>query len=152
MRAHNFATVAMTEVSQAGLVPGKHPPERHLLVVDDEPHVANTLAAILRAAGYGVTVAYDAESAIGIAALAPPHLLVTDFNLPGRNGVELALAVQVLVPDCRVVMVTGVPDAAAAFLATSATDLPVFAKPVELPSFLAFVSELLQCGAQPKHR
>ncbi len=139
----DFAIVALAEVEQKGLVPDVLPPQPYVLVVDDEPAVADTLAAILRARRYAVTVAYDAESAIAIAAIAPPELLVSDFALPGKNGVELGLCLEVLVPDCKVIIITGVPHVATAFLTTSAAHFPVFAKPIQPAALLKSISELL---------
>ncbi len=78
--------------------------------LDDEYAIANNFALILRNVGYAVTIAYDAESAVQIAELAPPELLITDFGLPGMNGVELALRIQKFIPECKIFFVTGRPE------------------------------------------
>ncbi len=83
MTDHDIATVAVTQILQARLASHTLAPAPYVLVVEDEHVIADTLAVILRGAGYGVAVAYDAESAIEIAELAPPQLLVSDFALPG---------------------------------------------------------------------
>ena len=87
-----------------------------MLVVDDEPLIAETLAEILRTAGYAVSVAYNGETASEMAEIAPPELLVTDICMPGMNGVQLAIELCRSIPDCQVLLFTGYPgnDALAA--------------------------------------
>ena len=53
-----------------------------VLVVDDEPIVADTLAEILIRSGYVAIAAYDGESALETAALVPPDLLIADDLSP----------------------------------------------------------------------
>ncbi len=138
------ATVALTELFQNGLLPHTTAPAPYVLVVDDEHSLADILALIFRDEGYGVTVAYDAESAIEIAKLAPPQLLVTDVRLPRMNGVELAFRIQELIPDCSVILVTGSPEVAAGLLATRPWRyLRLFEKPVQPAGILKAASELL---------
>lgn len=150
-----LATVEVAKILQTGLCPHKLPPAPYLLVVDDERLLADTLAVIFRANGYAVTVAYDAASAIEIAELAPPQLLITDFGLPDMNGVELALRVQELTAECNVILVTGMPDTAAPFLDVTAAHLsgshfPLFTKPVDPGELVKAVSELLPWAGQRK--
>ena len=45
-----------------------------------------------------------------LAAAHPPDVVVTDFSMPKTNGVELARALRVRLPNVVVVMVTGFPD------------------------------------------
>jgi DNA-binding response OmpR family regulator len=78
-----------------------------VLVVDDEMIIADTLAMILAKKGCAALVAYDAESALEIADLIPPDLLLTDVVMPGENGVELAMKVLSLAPDCRILLLSG---------------------------------------------
>ena len=65
-----------------------------VLVVDDEAAVRNLIMTVLRRAGYQVLDAGDGEDAVEKlkSSAAPVHLLVTDFLMPGMNGVELAAA------------------------------------------------------------
>ncbi len=141
---NNFATVALAEVFQRGLLPHNTAPAPYIFLVDDEHPLADTLALILRNDGYAVTVAYDAESAIEIAQLAPPQLLVTDIGLPGMNGIEFAFRVQELIPDCKAILITGLPELAAGLLVTRPRHcLPLLAKPIQPAELLKEVSELL---------
>jgi CheY-like chemotaxis protein len=78
-----------------------------VLVVDDEPVIADTIVKILRLNGYGATAAYDAEGALEAALVRPPELLITDVILPEMNGIELALTVKRVFPDCGVILFSG---------------------------------------------
>ena len=61
-----------------------------VLVVDDSADAAETLAALLRMAGYEVRTAGDASTALQVVASWQPRLGVLDIGLPGTDGYELA--------------------------------------------------------------
>ena len=54
-----------------------------VLIVDDEPNIVLSLQFLLSREGYDIDVARDGESALAIAALTPPDLVVLDLMLPG---------------------------------------------------------------------
>jgi two-component system, OmpR family, alkaline phosphatase synthesis response regulator PhoP len=61
-----------------------------ILAVDDETHILQVVSLKLRNAGYNVLTAKDAEEALELAAANPIHLLITDYQMPGLSGLELA--------------------------------------------------------------
>jgi CheY-like chemotaxis protein len=61
-----------------------------ILAVDDETHIRHIVSLKLKNAGYAVLTAKDAEEALEIAAAGPIDLLITDFQMPGLSGLELA--------------------------------------------------------------
>jgi DNA-binding NtrC family response regulator len=62
-----------------------------ILIVDDEPSVANSLSLILQHHGYNCIVARTGEEAVELARSTPPHALVCDVIMHGINGIEAAL-------------------------------------------------------------
>lgn len=62
---------------------------RSVLVVDDEPTIAEVVARYLERAGYGATIASDGLSAIEAAGRNRPDLVVLDLMLPGIDGLEV---------------------------------------------------------------
>jgi two-component system response regulator ResD len=60
-----------------------------VLVVDDEPTIAEVVARYLERAGYGATIAADGPSALEQAALHRPDLVVLDLMIPGLDGLEV---------------------------------------------------------------
>jgi DNA-binding response OmpR family regulator len=83
-----------------------------VLVVDDMRIIADTLAQILRNNGFDTFVAYNGETAIATAIEVTPDLLITDVFMKDVNGVEAAIHIRMLNPDCRVILCTGRPDLA----------------------------------------
>jgi DNA-binding response OmpR family regulator len=60
-----------------------------VLVVDDEPTIAEVVARYLERAGYGATVARDGPSALQAAIRHRPDLVVLDLMIPGLDGLEV---------------------------------------------------------------
>jgi DNA-binding NtrC family response regulator len=60
---------------------------RRVLIVDDNVDLAENIAEILQMDGHLTEVAASAEEALG-ASKAAPDVVVTDYRLPGINGVE----------------------------------------------------------------
>jgi two-component system response regulator ResD len=60
-----------------------------VLVVDDEPTIAEVVARYLERAGYDTRVAGDGARAIELAARQRPDLVVLDLMLPGMDGLEV---------------------------------------------------------------
>jgi CheY-like chemotaxis protein len=65
-------------------------PKRRVLLIDDEPDLAEGLAEILRHDGHEVAVARDGLAALEIARRFRPDLVVCDLGLPGMDGYEVA--------------------------------------------------------------
>jgi two-component system phosphate regulon response regulator PhoB len=63
-----------------------------ILVVEDEPAIAELIAINLRHAGYEVSVAADAEAATASVDRVLPDLILLDWMLPGQSGLALARA------------------------------------------------------------
>ena len=60
-----------------------------ILVVEDEPTIAEVVARYLERAGYRTRTAGDGPSAVAAALSAPPDLVVLDIMLPGFDGLEV---------------------------------------------------------------
>jgi two-component system response regulator ResD len=60
-----------------------------ILVVDDEPTIAEVVARYLERAGYETRVAGDGPSAVAAALDSRPDLVVLDIMLPGFDGLEV---------------------------------------------------------------
>jgi DNA-binding NtrC family response regulator len=103
-----FEIVPLSQVplESKSLGEAQHPPI--VLVVDDEKVIADTLSIILSRHGFLVQTAYDAESALDLARVIPPQLLLSDVMMgPGRDGMQLALEVMKSHPDCKVILFSG---------------------------------------------
>jgi DNA-binding response OmpR family regulator len=67
---------------------------RRVLVVEDEPTIAGSIVARLRAEGYAVDVAHDGPSAMARFEAGEPDLVVLDVMLPGFDGLEVCRRIQ----------------------------------------------------------
>ncbi|HVS71504.1 MAG TPA: response regulator [Phycisphaerae bacterium] len=61
-----------------------------ILTVDDESHILHVVSLKLKNAGFNVFTAPDAEEAFETAQTTPLDLVITDFQMPGMTGLELA--------------------------------------------------------------
>jgi PAS domain S-box-containing protein len=79
-----------------------------VLLVDDEPHIRAITAEMLTELGFDVREASSSEAALSaVQAGFTPDILVTDHLMPGMTGVELAHAIQAIVPDARALIISG---------------------------------------------
>jgi DNA-binding response OmpR family regulator len=67
---------------------------RTVVVVEDEPAIAQSVAARLRAEGYAVEVAGDGPSGVELCRRVQPDLVVLDVMLPGFDGLEACRRIQ----------------------------------------------------------
>lgn len=83
--------------------------EQRILVVEDEPMVAEVVERYLRRDGYLVRVAHDGHHALQAFDQFGPHLLVLDLMLPGIDGLEVCRKVRARA-DTPVIMLTARGD------------------------------------------
>ena len=86
----------------------------HVLVVDDDPDMLRLLSMRLGAAGYRVTAVETAEAALTQIAVERPQLIVSDVQLPGKDGLALYDEIRAAHPALPVILLTAhgtIPDA-----------------------------------------
>jgi DNA-binding response OmpR family regulator len=119
-----------------------------VLIVDDERVIADTLAIILSKSGFRAVTAYDGFRALELATTVRPKLLISDVMMPGMTGIELAIALTELDPECKVLLFSG--QAATVDLLKTARegghDFTTLTKPVHPSDMLRRVSECLTSG------
>ena len=112
-----------------------------VLVVDDEPMVRAWVARVLERAGIGFVLAGDGREALRLVVdgRVRPSVLLTDIEMPGMTGIELAARLLAMRPAIRVVMMTGDPERAAAAREHTSIVATVLLKPIETADLLAAV-------------
>jgi DNA-binding response OmpR family regulator len=60
-----------------------------ILLVEDDPGMAEVAAALLKARGHKTSVVSSAEEALGEVRRLPPDLVISDIQLPGLSGLKL---------------------------------------------------------------
>ena len=106
-------------------------PERRILVVDDDETIRNMFECFLNE-NYACTPAASSTEALAKLARDTYGLVISDIQMPGRNGVELLREIRLRYPDTAVIMISGIarPQRIRDALHLGATDYLI--KPIEL--------------------
>lgn len=113
-----------------------------VLVIDDDPPSREILACILRKAGYLVVEAAAGPEGLRRLCEAPVDLVVTDLQMPGLSGWEVARAVRRSRPSLPVVLVTGNPEVVHARPDLRELVSAILLKPFAAKSLEAIVEEV----------
>ena len=121
---------------------------KHILIVEDDDDIRETLTLLLEEHGYDVTAVGDGTRALDrLRSRPPPDLLVLDLMMPPLNGWEVmaALREEGLLGRVPIVITSATVD-----------DLPlgasaVFAKPYDVEAFLRVVHHILSPEPEELH-
>lgn len=118
-----------TEPSDPG-----NPAARRVLVVDDQPDAADTLALLLEHCGYQTQRAYSGEEAIALARRFLPDAVLLDLGMPTLNGFEAARCItdDLLCQGTRLIAVTGNAEPGTKALCEKLGFVALLRKPVTL--------------------
>ena len=78
-----------------------------ILVVDDNEDLASVLQMMLEDEGYEVQAAKDGTDGYSVYLLFEPDLVLTDIQMPGRNGLELMENIRMHNPGVRTIDMSG---------------------------------------------
>lgn len=110
-----------------------------VLVADDEHVIANTLTIILNQSGFDARAVYSGEKAVETAATFHPDMLISDVIMTGITGIESAIQIRAMLPNCKILLFSG--QAATADLLEKAREqgheFEILAKPVHPTDLLA---------------
>ena len=119
-----------------------------IIVVDDEPVIADTLVNILNGEGYNAISTSDGKSAIEWAIKFEPDVVVTDVVMPGLSGIDTAKAILSQIPKCRIILFSG-QAASVDLLAEAGSEgysFEVLAKPVDPDLLMNLISRTQGSG------
>lgn len=122
---------------------------RDILLVDDDSTMLYLLGAFLEYKGFAVTTASGGIKALEALEHNKFRMMITDFNMPEMNGVELATWVRKRHADLPVVMVTASSMTHVVEAAAEAGISHIVSKPLDLKRLVAVVSSVLQAGRNP---
>ncbi len=114
-----------------------------ILLVEDDQTLAELLAEELESEGYRVTTCSSAEQALAEVESVRPVLVISDLQLPGKDGLALLDDIRSLQPPPAVLMISayGTVDRAVAALKAGADNF--LTKPLDMDHFLLSVERLL---------
>lgn len=104
-------------------------PNIAVLIIDDEPSVADALGIILRDHGYDVVIAGTGREGLEVAITRRFDVTITDLRLPDMSGLEVLSQIKQEDPSSQVIVITayGTPEAVADSMRLGAVQ--VLAKP-----------------------
>jgi DNA-binding NtrC family response regulator len=115
-----------------------------ILVVDDEPTVANVIARMAESFGHEVAIADSVVSAIERLSAAPFDVVLTDVRLGVQDGFDLLRHVQQEAPEVPVVLITGMATIDAAMEAIRAGAYDYLAKPPQREAIGALLRRAIE--------
>ncbi len=118
-----------------------------LLVVDDDADMLRLLSMRLNSAGYRVSTAGSAESALAKVQIERPQLVLSDVRMPGQDGMALFSEIRLRHPSLPVILLTAhgtIPDAVEA---TARGVFSYLTKPYDAKVLLDKIAQALALGA-----
>lgn len=119
------------------------PGRRRVLVVEDEPELAQIVEAFLTTGGFDVAIAHSGAEALARCREEEPAVVVVDLELPDVEGTELVRRIREVVKDLPAVACSGKRPESAAGAGFSA----FFRKPFDVRALVAEVDRVLQARA-----
>ena len=102
-----------------------------VLIVDDDSEIVRALAELMRRQGLTPVVASDGDAALDCIRREHPDLLLVDFQMPGKNGLEVMQKAKAMDEDLPVILLTGFAEVRGAVEAMRAGAHDYLAKPFE---------------------
>jgi DNA-binding NtrC family response regulator len=82
-----------------------------IFIVDDELSIAKMLSVILQMHLFDAVPFSDPEAALEAARTTPPDYLISDVQMQGMTGIDLAILFEREFPACKILLFSGRPDA-----------------------------------------
>jgi len=114
-----------------------------ILVVDDEPDVAEMITELLRDAGYAPEMCTDSVAAFRLVSAAAYDLVVSDIMMPDFSGLLLLSLVKAQSPAPEVILVTGFSTRERAMEAVRQGAFAYLEKPFDVAELLERVKQAL---------
>jgi DNA-binding NtrC family response regulator len=118
--------------------------DARILVVDDEPMMADSLKQNLAEEGYKVDTAANGAEAIELFDRGGHHLAICDLQLPDMDGLDVMRHMKDAQPATEVIVVTGYGSVARAVEATKAGAFYFVEKPFDFEQMLPLVEKALE--------
>ncbi|MBX7148932.1 response regulator [bacterium] len=97
-----------------------------ILLVDDETNIQNSIKRILRSEPYFIITASSAQEGLEKFKEYDIQLVVSDFKMPGMNGVDFLKEIRRMRPECIRIILSGYADSAAVSEGLKNRDINLF--------------------------
>lgn len=122
-----------------------------ILVADDEAHILHVVSLKLQNAGFEVVTARDGEEAFEVLCSTPVDMVITDYQMPGLTGIELARRIhkEPGKGNLPMILLTAHGLALEQVELSRAGIAACISKPFSPRELLGKVNELLEAAAKP---
>ena len=124
----------------------------HILIIDDEAPLRQTLARILQRAGHEVTTAESGEMGLSILSNTTFDLVYMDIRMPGMAGLDALKAIHASQPNLPVVLFTAQPDMQSAVEALHLGATDYLLKPLQPQVLIQRTQDILSHQEKERRR
>ena len=118
--------------------------ERKIMLVDDDRDFVWLTDNTLHKAGYRVVQAHDGEEALGLLEKEMPDLVLLDYRMPGRDGLQIAAEMRQRISTVPIIMITGYGEVELAVKAMKMGVYDYVTKPVDNNDLLFTIKRALE--------
>jgi DNA-binding response OmpR family regulator len=123
---------------------GMQPPEKRILVVDDDPEIRSLIVDILLEDGYSVYACPSGEQAVGALRSGPFDLVLADIRMPRMSGIDLLMQMRGMSLDTEVILMTAYASVETAVEALRGEAFDYLIKPFSLREFRQRVQQAMR--------
>jgi len=112
-----------------------------ILIADDEPVLRELLATILTSKGHAVVSTKDGAEALRVFTDEGNFdCVITDYQMPRKNGVVLIMDIRRIKPSQKVIMVSGDPPTIDSLTRKDTGEFPILQKPYRNDALFALIN------------
>lgn len=116
---------------------------QRILLVDDDPLVRDFIRKVLQFDGHSLEMATNGEEALAVFQKSSFDLVVTDYDMPGMNGGQLAAAIKAILPLQPILMISFQGEQLRSQSIPSAAADAIISKPFRIGELRQSISKLL---------
>jgi DNA-binding NtrC family response regulator len=113
--------------------------EARILLIEDDLGAATSLKRLLQAEGYQVQIVENGLEGIRIAQSHPPDVVITDWRLPGADGITVVQELHRVLPQLPIILITAHGSTDTAIEATKHGAFEYLVKPLDMEELLEAV-------------
>jgi len=118
--------------------------EVRVLVIDDDIATLEEVADALEGFELEVYFATSGEEAVALARKTTPDMVITDFLLPGINGLDTIELMKEFIPDCTYLMITAHRDYCLDVVHEHSDSFFVAEKPISIDMMIFYIKSALK--------
>ncbi len=123
---------------------------KRILVIDDDSIIRTLLSNLLHKAGYEVVTAVDGNTGLNLAFEVQPDVVITDYQMPRINGLEVLENIHHQSPSTPVIILTAHGDMALTIRSMQAGAYDYLEKPIKVDELMKIVNDALVLSEQSR--